>query len=89
MVAATMSLLKGLSATSILDGLPHDEQLRVVAGKYDHLFPALRTAYVLAVVDEMARAILANVLAFQQCTDIHWPRAEESWHLIDDSGITH
>ena len=78
-----------LSASAILDGLSREEQILVAAGRYDTRFPALRSTYVTALCDEMARLILANELAFQQCTDIHWPRAEESWHLIDDSGITH
>jgi hypothetical protein len=87
MEPATMSLLKGLSTANLLDGLPHDEQLRVIGGKYDQRFPALRAAYVSALVDEMCRVILANELSFQQCTDIHW--AEESWHLVEDSGTIH
>jgi hypothetical protein len=85
----SMSLQRGLalSPSEVLDGLPHDEQLRVIAGKYDQRFPALRAAYVSALVDEMCRVILANELSFQQCTDIHW--AEESSHLVEDSGTIH
>jgi hypothetical protein len=86
----SMSLQRGLalSPSEVLDGLPHDEQLRVIAGKYDQRFPALRAAYVSALVDEMARLILANERIFQHCADR--PRAEEkSWHLVEDSGTIH
>jgi hypothetical protein len=60
-------LLQGLSSTAIMDGPSAEEQLYVVAGKYDSKFPALRAAYVSALVDEMSRVILANEISFQQC----------------------
>jgi hypothetical protein len=86
-----MSLLKGLAspATEIMDGIPREEQVRVAAGCYDTRFPRLREAYVAALVEEMANAILANVLRFQQCPDVHWPRADGSWHLVEDSDTIH
>jgi hypothetical protein len=82
----TSKLRQGmLSASAILDGLSRDEQILVAAGRYDARFPVLRSTYVTALCEEMARVILANELAFQQCTDIHWPRPEESWHLAEES----
>jgi hypothetical protein len=80
-------LTKGLawSPADVMDGLPREEQVRVAAGVYDQKFPRLREAYVTALCEEMARVILANVLTLQQCPDIHWPRAEESWHLAEES----
>jgi hypothetical protein len=74
-----------LSASGVMDGLSQEEQLKVAAGVYDAKYPRLRETYVSALVDEMARVILANELAFQQCTDVHWPRPEESWHLAEES----
>jgi hypothetical protein len=78
-----------LSGSAILDGLSREEQILVAAGRYDTRFPALRSTYVTALCDEMARVILANELAFQQCTDTNWPRAEQSWHLVEDSETIH
>jgi hypothetical protein len=74
-----------LSASANLDGLSREEQILVAAGRYDTRFPALRSTYVTGLCDEMARLILANERTFQQCTDLHWPRPEESWHLAEES----
>jgi hypothetical protein len=78
-----------LSASAILDGLSRDEQILVAAGRYDARFPALRSTYVTALCEEMARAILANVLTFRHCPDLHWARSEESWHLVETSETIH
>jgi hypothetical protein len=84
-----MSLQRGLalSPSEVLDGLPHDEQLRVIAGKYDQRFPALRASYVSAIVEEMAAAILANALSFQTCSDSHWAQPTDAILFNDASEI--